>query len=140
MLPGLAGDNLGRAAVAQVSRRLIPFLFLLYVLNFLDRVNVGFAALSMNRDLGFGPAVYGLGAGIFFAGYCLFEVPSNLILYRTGARVWIARIMVSWGLVASAMVLVHTSSGFYGLRFLLGVAEAGFFPGMHKPSVVRNVK
>lgn len=125
-----AADNLGRVAVAKVTRHLIPFLFLLYILNFLDRVNVGFAALTMNRDLGFGPAVYGLGAGIFFAGYCLFEVPSNLILYRTGARVWIARIMVSWGLVASAMVLVRTSSGFYGLRFLLGVAEAGFFPGI----------
>ena len=130
MDPIPVSDNLGREAVAKVSRHLIPFLFLLYILNFLDRVNVGFAALSMNRDLGFGPAVYGLGAGIFFAGYCLFEVPSNLILYRTGARVWIARIMVSWGLVASAMVLVRTSSGFYGLRFLLGVAEAGFFPGI----------
>jgi ACS family tartrate transporter-like MFS transporter len=119
-----------RAAVARVSRRLIPFLFLLYILNFLDRVNVGFAALEMNRDLGFGPAVYGLGAGIFFIGYCLFEVPSNLVLYRTGARLWIARIMVTWGLAASAMMLVHTPWSFYLLRFLLGVAEAGFFPGI----------
>jgi len=116
--------------VARVSRRLIPFLFLLYILNFLDRVNVGFAALSMNRDLGFGPAVYGFGAGVFFLGYCLFEVPSNLVLFRTGARLWIARIMITWGLVASAMMLVRTSAGFYGLRFLLGVAEAGFFPGI----------
>lgn len=117
-------------AVDKVSRRLIPFLFLLYALNFLDRVNVGFAALSMNRDLGFSPAVYGFGAGVFFLGYCLFEVPSNLVLYRTGARIWIARIMVSWGLIASAMMLVRTTAGFYGLRFLLGVAEAGFFPGI----------
>jgi MFS transporter, ACS family, tartrate transporter len=116
--------------VARVSRHLIPFLFLLYVLNFLDRVNVGFAALEMNRDLGFGPAVYGFGAGVFFIGYCLFEVPSNLVLYRTGARLWIARIMVTWGLAASAMMLVHTPWSFYLLRFLLGVAEAGFFPGI----------
>jgi ACS family tartrate transporter-like MFS transporter len=123
-------DRAGAAAVARVSRRLIPFLFLLYILNFLDRVNVGFAALEMNRDLGFGPAVYGLGAGIFFIGYCLFEVPSNLVLYRTGARIWIARIMVSWGLAASAMMLVRTPWSFYLLRFLLGVAEAGFFPGI----------
>jgi ACS family tartrate transporter-like MFS transporter len=124
------GYDLRHAAVARVSRRLIPFLFLLYILNFLDRVNVGFAALEMNRDLGFGPAVYGFGAGIFFIGYCLFEVPSNLVLYRTGARIWIARIMVTWGLAASAMMFVHTPASFYTLRFLLGVAEAGFFPGI----------
>ncbi len=116
--------------MSRVSRRLIPFLLLLYILNFLDRVNVGFAALEMNRDLDFGPAVYGLGAGIFFLGYCLFEVPSNLVLYRIGARVWIARIMVTWGLAASAMMLVRTPASFYLLRFLLGVAEAGFFPGI----------
>jgi MFS transporter, ACS family, tartrate transporter len=120
----------GSAAIARVSRRLIPFLFLLYILNFLDRVNVGFAALEMNRDLGFGPAVYGFGAGVFFIGYCLFEVPSNLVLYRIGARLWIARIMVTWGLAASAMMLVHAPWSFYLLRFLLGVAEAGFFPGI----------
>ena len=122
--------DLRPAAVSRVSRRLIPFLLLLYILNFLDRVNVGFAALEMNRDLNFGPAVYGLGAGIFFLGYCLFEVPSNLVLYRIGARVWIARIMVTWGLAASAMMLVRTPASFYLLRFLLGVAEAGFFPGI----------
>ncbi len=120
----------GASAVSRISRRLIPLLFLLYILNFLDRVNVGFAALEMNRDLGFGPAVYGFGAGVFFLGYCLFEVPSNLVLYRTGARLWIARIMVTWGLAASAMMLVHTAWSFYLLRFLLGVAEAGFFPGI----------
>ena len=117
-------------ALARVSRSLIPFLIFLYILNFLDRVNVGFAALEMNRDLGFGPEVYGFGAGVFFLSYCLFEVPSNLVLYRTGARIWIARIMVSWGLVASAMMFVHTPGSFYALRFLLGVAEAGFFPGI----------
>ena len=126
--PG-AGDP-SATALARVSRRLIPFLLLLYMLNFLDRVNVGFAALEMNRDLGFGPEVYGLGAGVFFIGYCLFEVPSNLVLYRTGARLWIARIMVTWGLAASAMMLVHMPWSFYALRFLLGVAEAGFFPGI----------
>ena len=126
----LATDAVGRIAVGKVFRHLIPFLFLLYLLNFLDRVNVGFAALSMNQDLNFGPAVYGLGAGIFFAGYCLFEVPSNLVLYRTGARIWMARIMVTWGLVASAMIFIRTATGFYSLRFLLGVAEAGFFPGI----------
>jgi ACS family tartrate transporter-like MFS transporter len=126
----LPTNNLGRTAVARVTRRLIPFLLLLYILNFLDRVNVGFAALEMNRDLGFGPAVYGFGAGVFFLGYCLFEVPSNLVLYRTGARLWIARIMLTWGLAASAMMLVRTPGSFYLLRFLLGVAEAGFFPGI----------
>jgi MFS transporter, ACS family, tartrate transporter len=118
------------SAVARVTRHLIPFLFLLYLLNFLDRVNVGFAALEMNQDLGFGPAVYGFGAGVFFIGYCLFEVPSNLVLYRTGARLWIARIMVTWGLAASAMMFVRTPTSFYVIRFLLGVAEAGFFPGI----------
>ena len=116
--------------LAKVTRRLMPFLFLLYLLNFLDRVNVGFAALQMNRDLGFGPEVYGLGAGIFFVAYALFEVPSNLILARTGARLWIARIMISWGLVASAMMFVRSAESFYGARLLLGVAEAGFFPGI----------
>jgi ACS family tartrate transporter-like MFS transporter len=120
----------GRSALAKVTRRLMPFLFLLYLLNFLDRVNVGFAALQMNRDLGFGPEVYGLGAGIFFVAYALFEVPSNLILARTGARIWIARIMISWGLVASAMMFVRSAETFYAARLLLGVAEAGFFPGI----------
>lgn len=89
---------LERATLAKVTRRLLPFLFLLYLVCFLDRVNVGFAALQMNRDLGFSPAAYGFGAGIFFFGYVLFEVPSNLILARLGARVWIARIMITWGL------------------------------------------
>jgi ACS family tartrate transporter-like MFS transporter len=123
-------DAVERAAIGAVSRRLIPFLFVLYVVSFLDRVNVGFAALEMNRDLGLSPAVYGFGAGIFFIGYALLEVPSNLILARTGARIWIARIMITWGLIAAAMMLVRGPLSFYALRFLLGIAEAGFFPGI----------
>jgi MFS transporter, ACS family, tartrate transporter len=121
---------LERATLRIVSLRLIPFLFVLYVVSFLDRVNVGFAALEMNRDLGFSPAVYGFGAGIFFIGYSIFEVPSNLILARTGARLWIARIMITWGILATAMMFVRGPISFYVLRFLLGVAEAGFFPGI----------
>jgi len=113
-----------------VSRRLIPFLFVLYVVSFLDRVNVGFAALEMNHDLGLSPAVYGFGAGIFFIGYSLFEVPSNLILARVGARRWIARIMITWGVIAAGMMFIRGPRSFYALRFLLGIAEAGFFPGI----------
>jgi len=113
-----------------VERRLLPFLLLLYIVCFLDRVNVGFAALRMNGDLGFSAAVYGFGAGVFFLGYSLFEVPSNLILARTGARVWIARIMITWGLTATSMMFVRGPTSFYLLRFFLGVAEAGFFPGI----------
>jgi sugar phosphate permease len=114
----------------KVSRRLIPFLFLLYVAAYLDRINVGFAQLQMKTELGFSDSVYGLGAGIFFIGYFLFEIPSNLILAKVGARVWIARIMITWGLISAAMAFVHTPMHFYVLRFLLGVAEAGFFPGV----------
>ncbi len=117
-------------AVAALRRRLIPFLFLLYVVAYLDRVNVGFAALEMNRDLGFSAAVYGLGSGIFFVSYTLLEVPSNLMLARHGARIWIARIMLTWGLVSVGMAFVHDTFTFYVLRFLLGAAEAGFFPGI----------
>jgi ACS family tartrate transporter-like MFS transporter len=116
--------------IAKVTRRLIPFLFLLYVVAFLDRVNVGFAALQMKADLGLSDAVYGLGAGIFFLGYFVFEVPSNLILERVGPRWWIARIMISWGVISSCMMFVRGEAAFHALRFLLGVAEAGFFPGM----------
>ncbi len=104
--------------------------FLCYVVAYLDRVNVGFAKLKMLGDLQFSETVYGLGAGIFFIGYFLFEVPSNIILHRTGARVWIARIMITWGLISSAMMFVNSAPMFYVLRFLLGVAEAGFFPGI----------
>ena len=128
--PTAAADELGRRAVARVHRRLIPFMFLLYIVAYLDRINIGFAALQMNRDLGFSDAVYGLGAGIFFIGYVIFEVPSNLILHRVGARRWIARIMISWGLVSAGMMFVESVAVFYAMRFLLGVTEAGFFPGM----------
>ncbi len=131
-VPRSANDSssVAQAAMSKVSRRLLPFLFLLYLVCFLDRVNVGFAALQMNRDLGFSPTVYGFGAGIFFIGYALFEVPSNLILARVGARAWIARIMITWGIVASSMLFVRGPLTFFGLRFLLGIAEAGFFPGI----------
>ena len=113
-----------------MTRRLIPFMFVLYVVAYLDRINIGFAALQMRRDLGFTDTVYGLGAGIFFIGYFLFEVPSNLIMHRVGARVWMARIMITWGVISAAMMLVRGVRSFYALRFLLGAAEAGFFPGM----------
>jgi ACS family tartrate transporter-like MFS transporter len=121
---------LEQATLRTVTLRLLPFLFFLYIISFLDRVNLGFAALQMNRDLGFSATVFGFGSGIFFVGYSLCEVPSNLILARVGARRWIARIMVSWGLLASAMMFVHSPISFYIVRFLLGAAEAGFFPGI----------
>ena len=114
----------------KVSWRLLPFLLLCYVVSYLDRVNVGFAKLQMLQDLSFSETVYGLGAGIFFIGYFLFEVPSNFILHKLGARVWIARIMVSWGLISAGMMFVSSATSFYVMRFLLGVAEAGFFPGI----------
>ncbi len=119
-----------QAVYRKVAWRLIPFLFLCYVVAYLDRVNVGFAKLQMLSDLKFSETAYGLGAGIFFIGYFLFEVPSNLILHRTGARRWIARIMVTWGVLSAAMMFVTSEPIFYGLRFLLGAAEAGFFPGI----------
>ena len=119
---------LEKDVLAKVSRRLIPYLFLCYILNYLDRFNVSFAALQMKAALGFSDAVYGLGAGVFFVGYVLFEIPSNLILQKIGARVWITRIMVTWGIVSCCMMFVHTAGQFYVLRFLLGAAEAGFFP------------
>ena len=122
--------ELARTSMQRVSRRLLPFLFLLYICNFLDRTNVAIAALQMNRDLHFSATAYGFGAGIFSLGYALFEVPSNLVLARVGARYWIARIMITWGLVATAMMFVRTPIQFYALRFLLGVAEAGFVPGI----------
>jgi len=114
----------------KVTRRLIPFLFLLYVVAWLDRVNVGYAALHMNSDLGFSSTAFGFGSGVFFLGYCLFEVPSNLLLDRVGARRWISRIIVSWGAISVAMMFVRTPLTFYILRFMLGAAEAGFFPGV----------
>ena len=115
----------------KVTVRIVPFLlFFCYLAAYLDRVNVGFAKLQMLRELGFSETVYGFGAGIFFLGYVLFEVPSNVIMHRVGARIWIARIMITWGLISGAMVFVQTPVTFYVLRFLLGVAEAGFIPGI----------
>ena len=110
--------------------RLMPFLLLLYIISFLDRVNVGFAKLQMSADIGLSDAAYGIGAGIFFLGYCLCEIPSNLLLQRYGAKFWIARIMVVWGIISTAMMFVQTPWQFYGMRFLLGIAEAGFYPGI----------
>ncbi|MBV8627921.1 MAG: MFS transporter [Paraburkholderia sp.] len=119
---------------AGVSRklmlRIIPFVMLLYFVSFLDRVNVGFAAMTMNKDIGLSPTAFGLGGGLFFIGYFLFEIPSNLILHRVGARLWIARVMVTWGIVSAASAFVVGPNSFYALRFVLGVAEAGFFPGI----------
>ena len=115
---------------AKVDRRLIPFLFFCYILAYLDRVDVGFAKLQMLKDLGWSEASFGTGAGVFFIGYFLFEVPSNVLLKRFGARKWIARIMISWGIICLSMMLVRTEWGFYTRRFLLGFAEAGFFPGI----------
>ncbi len=115
---------------AKITRRIIPFLFLCYVAAYLDRVNVGFAKLTMAADLHFSDTVYGLGAGIFFLGYFFFEVPSNLLMHRIGARATLARIMIAWGIISAATLWVSTPLQFYGMRFLLGVAEAGFFPGV----------
>src|SRR3712207_5592962 len=116
--------------VGKVVKRLIPFLLLMYVIAFLDRANVGFAKQSLQADSGLSEAAYALGAGIFFIGYALFEVPSNLIMHRVGARAWMCRIMVTWGLISAAMMFAHTETIFYVLRFLLGAAGAGFFPGV----------
>jgi ACS family tartrate transporter-like MFS transporter len=114
----------------KITLRIVPFVMLLYFIAFIDRVNIGFAALTMNKDLGFSPTVFGFGAGIFFLGYFLFEVPSNLVLDKVGARIWIARVMITWGLISGAMAFVQGAASFYALRFLLGAAEAGFFPGI----------
>ncbi len=113
-----------------MRKRLLPFLFALYIVAYLDRINVGFAALEMNREIGLSQTAFGLGAGIFFLGYFIFEIPSNLILRRVGARRWIARIMISWGVTAAAMMFVRGATSFHALRFMLGVTEAGFFPGI----------
>ncbi|UYW31266.1 MFS transporter [Methylorubrum extorquens] len=122
--------SLERATMRKVAWRLVPFICLLYLIAFIDRVNIGFAALTMNKDLGFSSAVFGFGAGIFFFGYFLFEVPSNIILDKVGARIWIARVMITWGIISGAFAFVQGEYSFYTLRFLLGAAEAGFFPGI----------
>ena len=132
-------DDLEKRTIAKVSARLIPFLIICYFIAYLDRVNVGFAALTMNKDLGLSASMFGFGSGVFFLAYFLFEVPSNLLLHRFGARRWIARIMVTWGVLSGAMTFIPQIAAatgvsqewtFYVLRILLGFAEAGFFPGV----------
>lgn len=124
------GDPLLAIAVAKVKRHVLPLFVIMFIVNYIDRVNIGFVRTHLEHDLGIGAAAYGFGAGLFFIGYALFEVPSNMLLQRVGARIWLTRIMFTWGLVATAMAFVQNETQFYVLRFLLGVAEAGFFPGV----------
>ena len=119
-----------RRTILKVSWRLLPLIVVAYLVAYIDRTNIAVAALTMNKDLGFSPSLYGIGAGIFFLGYALFEIPSNMVLEKVGARIWIARIMITWGIVSGLMSTVTGPVSFLSLRFLLGVAEAGFFPGM----------
>lgn len=123
-------DSFEAGVIRKLTIRIVPFIMLLYFIAYLDRVNIGFASLTMNQDIQLSNAAYGLGAGLFFIGYFLFEVPSNLILHRIGARFWIARIMFTWGVISALMAVVQGPISFYVLRFLLGAAEAGFFPGI----------
>jgi MFS transporter, ACS family, tartrate transporter len=125
-----ATEALGKRTVRKVTMRIIPFVFLLYIVNYIDRANIGYASLGMNKELGLSSQAFGFAAGLFFIGYFLFEVPSNIALARFGARKWIARILVTWGLVGCLMAFVDAGWQLYALRFLLGVAEAGFFPGV----------
>jgi MFS family permease len=129
-LAGVTDQDVERVTMRRVSFRLLPFIFLLYIFCWLDRSNISIAALQMNSDLKFSSATFGFGAGIFFLSYSLFEIPSNLILARLGARRWLARIAITWGLLACSMMWVRTPQQFYAVRFLLGMAEAGFFPGV----------
>jgi ACS family tartrate transporter-like MFS transporter len=125
-----ASDAVLQSAVRKAALRFVPLLTIAYLFNYLDRTSLGFAALTMNQQLGLSAGQFGLAAGIFFVGYCLFEIPSNLLLYRIGARRWLARIMISWGIVSAATAFVVGPNSFYALRLLLGIAEAGFFPGV----------
>ena len=128
-MPQPAGTQRERI-IGHVTRRLIPFAFICYVVAYIDRVNIGFAATQLQRDLRLSATEFGLGAGLFFLGYCLFEIPSNLILERVGARRWIARIMIAWGLVSMGTVFISDAWSFMAARVVLGIAEAGFFPGV----------
>ncbi|EJM68657.1 MFS transporter [Pseudomonas sp. GM55] len=119
-----------KSAIAKVKRHVLPLFVIMFIVNYIDRVNIGFVRAHMEHDLGIGAAAYGLGAGLFFIGYALFEVPSNILLQKVGARIWLTRIMLTWGLVAAGMAFIQNETHFYILRFLLGVAEAGFFPGV----------
>jgi MFS transporter, ACS family, tartrate transporter len=126
----IAPISIETKTIQKVRLRILPFVFLLYVVSYLDRINIGFAALTMNKELGITNQQFGLLAGIFFFGYFLFEIPSNLLLHKMGARIWIARILITWGAVAMLTGFVHTAHQLYVVRFLLGLAEAGYFPGI----------
>jgi MFS transporter, ACS family, tartrate transporter len=130
MTEAVLAPSVERRVIAKLSWRILPLIFLSYLIAVMDRANISYASVQMNASLGFSAAVYGFGAGVFFVGYSLFEIPSNLMLVRFGARRWIARIMLTWGLISGAMAFVHTPLQFYVMRFLLGVAEAGFYPGV----------
>ncbi|VVE17032.1 Putative tartrate transporter [Pandoraea eparura] len=123
-------NELEKRTLRRITWRIVPFIVLLYFIAYIDRVNIGFAALTMKHDLGFSASALGFGAGIFFWGYFMFEVPSNIVLHKVGARLWIARVMVTWGIISAAMAFVQGTTSFYIVRFLLGAAEAGFFPGI----------
>ena len=127
--PNSAPVSLYDSLYRKIAWRIMPIMLVCYIVAYIDRVNVGFAKLQMLGDLNFSESVYGFGAGVFFLGYFLFEVPSNLILHKVGARVWICRVLVTWGIISGCTALVHTPGQFYAMRFLLGVAESGFFPG-----------
>ena len=130
--PGMHDDanSALKSAIAKVKRHVLPLFVIMFIVNYIDRVNIGFVRTHMEHDLGIGAAAYGFGAGLFFIGYALFEVPSNMLLQKVGARIWLTRIMLTWGLVAAGMAFIQNETHFYILRFLLGVAEAGFFPGV----------
>ncbi|WP_235026166.1 MFS transporter, partial [Caballeronia arationis] len=123
-------NDLEKRTLRKISWRIVPFIMLLYFVAYIDRVNIGFASLTMRTDLGVTASILGFGAGIFFWGYFLFEVPSNIALHKVGARLWIARVMVTWGIISACMAFVKGPTSFYIVRFLLGAAEAGFFPGI----------
>src|SRR5882724_9157904 len=123
-------ESIEAGTIRKVRTRILPFLFLLYIISFLDRINIGFAALTMNEELAITSKQFGLVAGIFFMGYFLFEIPSNLLLHKLGARIWIARILITWGILAMLTGFVHSVPQLYTVRFLLGLAEAGYFPGI----------
>ncbi len=130
MSEAILAPSIERSVIAKLSWRILPLIFLSYLVAVMDRANISYASVQMNASLGFSAAVYGFGAGVFFVGYSLFEIPSNLLLVRFGARRWIARIMFTWGLISGLMAFVQTPLQFYVMRFLLGVAEAGFYPGV----------
>src|SRR6266567_135317 len=128
--PSIARNSIEARTIRKVRTRILPFLFLLYIICFLDRINISFAALTMNEELAITSQQFGLLSGIFFFGYFLFEVPSNLLLHKIGARIWIARILITWGIVAMLTGFIHNVHQLYVMRFLLGLAEAGYYPGI----------